>query len=415
MLRLHRPFLVLSLVVAWGCSGGSGEGEAGGAAGASDVGSGSGGGGGAGAGTAACEVSLSDCLSRQEACVVTDEGERCEPCDLGQYADATGRCMPLGGDALVNDFGEFELTAGEERSDVCQSWTLGNETGLWVNAVELVNDGGYHHSNWLFTPDTMYEGPDGAWSCDERGYGELEAAVAGGVLYAQSTQALHEVQKFPDGVALYVPPHARVIGGTHMLNVSTSTLATDLELRIYTIPSDQVQVPLAPFRFSYYDLTIPPLSQSAFTGECDMASANPTPTPDGTLDMDLYYVLPHYHALGSSFRLEAFGGPRDGEVIYEIGGFTGEARGRAFDPPFSLAGAQGVRVTCGFDNPRSEEVGWGIGDQEMCVMLGFARSDFIYDDSVNSGASVGTVDGVPSFSGECAVLGLEFERGKGGL
>jgi len=58
-------------------------------------------------------------------------------------------------------------------------------------------------------PETEFAGPDGLWDCDDRNYSQLQAAITGGVLYAQSTQARKEVQKFPDGVVVRVPPVPR--------------------------------------------------------------------------------------------------------------------------------------------------------------------------------------------------------------
>jgi hypothetical protein len=131
--------------------------------------------------------------------------------------------------------------------------------------------------------------------------------------------------------------------------------------------------------------------------------------------MDLYYVMPHYHSLGHSFHLETYGGTNDGKTIYDLGAFDGEAHGTPFDPPISMHGAKGFRFSCGYENPRSKTVKWGIGDQEMCVMLGFARSDFAFDASVASGAPAADKGTVKEFSGTCGVLPLEFARGKGDL
>jgi hypothetical protein len=366
---------------------------------------------------ASCATSKRDqCAEIQQICVADEGGDRCQACGPGEYAQKgtdADTCAPIPGSAQRHDFGTYELEAAQEVDGLCQSWTLGNETEIWVNAVELRTNGGYHHSNWLFAPDTEYAGPDGAWKCRDRGYSELQAAVAGGVLFAQSTQAKRQVQKFQEGVAVRLPPHARIIGGTHLLNYADEPFETTLELAIYTLSEGEVTVPLAPFRLSYLDLTIPPQAVSAFTGECDVATAiNGGP---GALDMDLYYVMPHYHSLGNAFRLEMYGGKDDGKLLYELGEFDGEAHGAPFDPPVSMKDAKGFRFTCGFENPRNVEVGWGIGDQEMCVMLGFTRADWAFDASVVAGAAAGTKDGVRQFSGACGVLPLEFARGKGEL
>jgi hypothetical protein len=353
------------------------------------------------------------CFASQQICVVHDHGEKCQSCSPGEYAKNADTCAAIPGQVMQHDFGTYKLGPGEEDSSLCQSWTLENDDELWVNAVELETDGGYHHSNWLFAPDDKYAGPDGIWKCDDRGYSELDAAVAGGVLFAQSTQAKKQVQKFPDGVAVRLPPHARIVGGVHLYNTSSEPIDTTLELAIYTLPASDVRIPLAPFRLSYIDLTIPPMAVSEFSSECDLAGA--AQSGSQSLDMDLYYVLPHYHSLGHSFHLETLGGDDDGKAIYDLGAFDGEAHGTAFDPPVSMAGAKGFRFSCGYQNPRSTEVGWGIGDQEMCVMLGFARSDYAFDASVQSGAAVADKGSVREFSGSCSVLPLEFARGKGQL
>jgi hypothetical protein len=360
-----------------------------------------------------CVEKRDQCFAAQQICVADGSDEACQSCLVGSYAKDPDTCAQVPGDAIHHDFGAYPLDPAEEINGLCQSWTLNNETELWVNAVELETNGGYHHSNWLFAPEGKYPGEDGAWKCSDRGYSELDAAVAGGVLFAQSTQARKQVQKFPDGVAVRLPPHTMIVGGTHLFNVTTEPLSSTLLFAIYTLPASEVKVPLAPFRLSYVDLTIPPLATSEFSGECDLAGAITDGPP--ALDMDLYYVLPHYHALGHSFHLETYGGDDDGKAIYDLGAFDGEAHGTPFDPPVSLSGAKGFRFSCGYQNPRSEEVGWGIGDQEMCVMLGFARSDYAFDATVPTGAAAQDKGKIREFTGNCSVVPLEFARGKGEL
>ena len=104
------------------------------------------------------------------------------------------------------------VAPGQEQIGVCQSWTLGNEQPVRVNRVVERNLGAFHHSNWIWVDDTSYDGPDGTWPCDERGFDQILAGAVGGVFFAQSTQALTDTQGFPDGVAFEMPAHARIIG-----------------------------------------------------------------------------------------------------------------------------------------------------------------------------------------------------------
>src|SRR5690606_26568780 len=64
-----------------------------------------------------------------------------------------------------------------------------------------------------------------------------------------------------------------------------------------------------------------------------------------------------------------------------------------FDPPLDLSGVTAMRYTCGYDNWRDVNVGWGIGDQEMCVMLGLSESKVLFDATVTGGTTaVGMTD-----------------------
>jgi len=317
----------------------------------------------------------------------------------------TGDNLPENVTVVGHEFETFDVPPGYEKDLLCQSWNLENEEDLYVNAVAFQNDGGWHHSNWLFVPENKYPGPDGSWDCVERDYTELEAALAGGVLFAQGTQARDEIQQFPEGVAIRVPARSKVIGQTHILNATSKQITTQARMQLHAIPGDDVTVPLNPFRLNYADLHIPPHSTAEFSGECNIQEK----LLEGKLDLNLYYVMPHYHYLGSQFRLEVLGGDRDGEVIVE---HEGEPRGYTLDPPASLRGADGVRFACRYENSGDEEVGYGIGDQEMCVMLGFAEADIILDAAVGEGTkSTGETDGVREFAGPCNVIAAPADLG----
>jgi hypothetical protein len=200
-----------------------------------------------------------------------------------------------------------------------------------------------------------------------------------------------------------------------LLNTSDADVTTTMRLAITTLPPAQVTAKLAPARMSYHALTIEPQTKSAFTMECDLAKAY-----DGVyhrpLQYKLYYTLTHYHSLGIYQQLEILGGPRDGEVIMRHDGY-GDNAGHAFEPPLDLAaaGATGLRMTCGFDNPRSAQVGWGIGDQEMCVMALQAVTDFGWDADVTTSALTGTsATGETQHTGPCSVLAFPWDFAKPG-
>ena len=82
--------------------------------------------------------------------------------------DGDSACDPTQEECeFANTVSTIDVPAGFEDEDMCQSWTLNNETELWVTTITQTNGGAYHHANWFFVPDDTYELPDGPWRCSE--------------------------------------------------------------------------------------------------------------------------------------------------------------------------------------------------------------------------------------------------------
>ena len=319
-----------------------------------------------------------------------------------------GPCDPTS-DAceVTHAFGAYSIEAGGEIDGVCMSWTLDNDAPLFINGVRTENDGMFHHSNWFFVPDDKYP-EDGHWPCWENDFSEQSAALQGGVLYAQSTQVSSEEQRFRPGAALRVPARSKIIAYTHILNTSAASQDTEMRVTLETIPEGDVDLLLAPFRLNYGALEIPPMATSEFEGRCDVSAAYDVFALP--FELKLHWVLPHFHGLGRSFRLGQVGGDRDGEDIFTLEDAYGEPLGHMFDEPFDVAanGGIGVSFSCGYDNNTDQTVGFGIGDQEMCVMLGFAESGFLFDGYVDQSDGVTMDGGIMRGTGPCTVVGAPY-------
>lgn len=363
-----------------------------------------------------CRAIADGCLMRQRGCAIDPDTDTagCRACPKGDYPTAPlGACAPLPGTTLSHDFGDFDLERGEEIGSLCQSWVLDNDTELFVNAVELENTGSYHHSNWFFVPEDYEDWPTTPWrGCYSEGFDELQAALVGGVLYAQSTQTRFELQKFQSGAVIRIPPRSRVIGATHLLNYNPESVTTNLKMHLHTLPPEDVTIRLVPAQLVYSDLAIPPLQRSLAGGECDLDAAHRSLFGGAPLDIKIHYVLPHYHALGDSFDLRVLGGPEDGRELVHLGAYTTDPYGFIFNPPIDLAGAQGLSFSCGWDNPRDEVIHWGIGDREMCEGLMFIESKMAFSAQVQQTEDVSTVNGLEYHSGQCNVLAFPFDTDK---
>ncbi len=340
------------------------------------------------------------CLVNQMACAATSTGPSCQSCDYTTYASATGACLPIEGTPMFHDFPEQTIGAGSEAGGECRSWTLGNEEELWIGAVELVQNEQSHHSNWTWAPDTDFPGPDGIWSCGTRSYGFFEGGAAGGVLFAQSTQAPHEVERFPPGAGFRVPPHVRIISDIHLLNASSKSVTGHAHLVLYTHPAAEITTQLRVSHLEYDDIHIAPHTLARLTSNCSVAqqASAATGTPYGG---KVYYALPHTHTLATSYKLGILGGPSDGEKLLDLGGYNGVAHGRAFDPPIDFTGANGFSLTCEYDNTRDIQVNWGVGTDEMCEGFVWTDSSVFFQSRVSYGVDEGLDGDMRVFDGPC--------------
>jgi len=292
---------------------------------------------------------------------------------------------PKAPDPQSFEFGPYSLAAGQEITSQCVSATLHNEEPLYVNAVELTTGPGFHHSNWFWVPENAFPGADGTWKCNDRGYDETVAGLQGGVLFAQSTQAQHEIQQFPGGAATVVPPHSKILAGTHLLNAGDTDVMLTLKLTITPIAQADVTTQLTPTSFTNEAIAIPPHRQSRFTVVCDLDTANRNVTGKSA-DYAFYYALGHYHVLGRGVTIEGIKDDGTAATIFQTTNAVGDALGGMIDPAFSIAGYPKMRFSCNYDNPRDTTVTWGVGDNEMCTFLAFTDSAYTWAGGVISGS-----------------------------
>lgn len=271
----------------------------------------------------------------------------------------------------THTFPAIALEAGGEVQNVCQSWTLNNPEPLWVSAVTMDAEEGWHHSNWMFVPEDAFEGPDGTWPCSERSFSEISAALAGGaVFFAQSTQSTHEEMRFPPGAAYEIPAFSRVVGSVHLINFGASPIESSLTFTIDPRPEAEIDTPLFPLAIDNRGIHIAPRGAAAAVTSCDFGALS-----GGAIDWSIYYVLPHYHALATEFRLDVVGGSRDGESVFTTALEVGDPLGAALDPPFDLTGATGLRMRCAYQNTGTSEVTYGpSASDEMCLVLAYTTA-----------------------------------------
>jgi len=281
------------------------------------------------------------------------------------------------------EFGPYHVAPSQEIFRDCVQITLHNTEPFHVSSVELTTGPGFHHSTWMFVPEHVFPGGDGTFPCSDRQYSEPAAAVLGGVLFAQSTQAPHEVQAFPPGVAIKVPPRSKLIANVHILNATDVPLSLRPNIKLALIPPAEVTTLLAGVAFQNQALALPANRASRFTLECDLAGRHRALLGTDP-DFRIYYTLAHYHDLGTGLTVEAVRPDGTATTVVATETRVGDLFGGPLEPLFDMTGYAKLRFSCDFYNPRADVVRWGAGDQEMCLYLAFTDSPYAWGGGVNT-------------------------------
>lgn len=282
--------------------------------------------------------------------------------NLGHKPKAGPPANVVGGFAI--EIPALTLEPGEERFP-CFIFPLVVEgPSAVVGGGKLVTGPGMHHGNVTTRPATG----EGIRPCspeDNQGLGEAGDILDGGsVLFGSSTQFVgEEWQSFPDGMGY---PLARdgfeIVARMHYLNSTTEPLTVTPSYEWFTIDEATVDHLLGPFAWNFVDFEIPPLSEHTVTAECDV------PGP-----MQIVNVLPHMHALGRAFFGEYYGGEREGERWLDSVGYDPDNGVMTqYDPAIDLSQGYGARWGCTWKNTHERPIYEGVGDNEMCILFGYA-------------------------------------------
>ncbi len=235
-----------------------------------------------------------------------------------------------------------------------------------VGGATLNASPGMHHGNITSRPKTG----DGFRMCDANdvagGSEALDVINGGTVLFASSTQITSdEWQSFPKGMGFRIKDGFEIVARMHYLNATAAPLTVQPSYQWYTIDESTLTNELGPFIWEYKNFTIPPGATVKVTGDCTF--------PFDTHPMHLVNVLPHMHKLGIEFDAGVTGGPNNGQNFLVSPGYNPD-RGvlTQYDPAIDLSGVDGITFSCTWQNTLDITVVEGVGQNEMCMMFGYA-------------------------------------------
>ena len=332
-------------------------------------------------------------------------------CVVAVMAAACGDEGTGGADEFVaswsHTFPAITVQPGIEKDFDCQAVTLNNDEPLYVTAVRQYNDGAWHHSNWFHVPEDKF-GEDGTFDCRDERFDMIAAATQGGVVFAQSTQTLEEVTRFPEGAVVVIPPRSKIIGAIHLVNLTAADINTTLtmELETTTDPS-AIHTQLQPLSFLIYSLAIPPGQQSRWQMNCDMRNVYQNLealNPESRFG--IYYVMGHYHSWGNYFALSYVREDGTEVPIVEHDNIAGDTLGQIVDPPVFADDTVGLKVTCGYNNNTDRTLVWGNnGEDEMCMFLAYVGAPVkVVSWGDGEAQPMGKVNGMDTFEAACEDL-----------
>jgi hypothetical protein len=231
-----------------------------------------------------------------------------------------------------------------------------------VGGAVLRTPPGMHHGNITTRPSTG----EGIRSCppgdNDSG---LDIINGGMVLFASSTQITgEEWYRFPDGHGYRVSDSHEIVARMHYLNAGDAPITISPTYEWFTIDETKLVQELAPFAWTYGKFEIPPRSELTVTGDCTFPNDHP---------MHIVTALPHMHELGRALDATYVGGRFDGEKFLDSPGYDPE-RGvlLQYEPAVDLSDATGIRFSCTWQNTHDKTIVEGIGDNEMCIVFGYA-------------------------------------------
>lgn len=289
--------------------------------------------------------------------------------DRGPEGPGLGKAPQQG--APPNAVGGFSAAIPKETlppgEETLPCWILPLELegpSRFVAAGSLEVSDGLHHGNVT----TRKKTGEGVRPCPKEDNpsiagGEAADIIHGGaVLFGSSTQLVGvEWHRFPEGHAYRVKDGFEIVARMHYLNTSNETITVQPKYRWYTIPEEDVVEEIGPFAWVLSEFLIPPLSEHTESRDCVMWK-----------EMRVVDAMPHMHALGTRFHASFFGGPRHGELWLDHEGYDQNTDILSYDPAVDLSQGDGASFGCEWKNTFDKPIKEGIGDNEMCILFGYA-------------------------------------------
>jgi Copper type II ascorbate-dependent monooxygenase, C-terminal domain len=280
------------------------------------------------------------------------------PCDQ----TFTPLAVPAAGTGYQMKIDKFAVQPNFER-EVFVRRAIGNTQEVLINRMQIKGRPNSHHfvlyafRNSAFLPPLNelrdLRNPDNTINLP------VYATISNEVFLFGGTD-VNQDYTFPAGVALKVPANYTVDLNGHYFNRTNNYVFGENYLNVYTTPASNVTKFAESIDFKNTDINIPAGQIQTFTKNFTFG----TPTK-------VFMLTSHYHKLGTKFQIKIFGGPRDGELIYENTDWQHPIV-KNFPTPISLQAGEGLTSVVTYNNNTTKNVSWGLtSEDEMNIIFGY--------------------------------------------
>jgi hypothetical protein len=243
------------------------------------------------------------------------------------------------GDWVTLIEGDWTMAPGNE-GYVCVGLIV-PET-MYVNAFRPIAPDGTHHTVLSRTPFVV----EGTFGCDVSANGP-------NMIYGSGVGTQEE--QLPDGVAVKLEAGEALVLNLHLFNTTTSELLGTSGVQVKRLDPADVQFEAESVLAGTVAINIPPQSQASAVGHCTL--------PPGTT---IFGVGPHMHQFGTHMKVTV--SQASGDTVIHDADYTFDNQAHyPLMPALTTGAGDDVVVECTYDNPTTNQVGFGDSSlDEMC-------------------------------------------------
>lgn len=257
-------------------------------------------------------------------------------------------CFSCGDDGpqegVIELRGAFDLEPGQE-SYLCYATTF--DEAVDIRRFEVDATLGVHH---MVVARTLAPEPEGMAECDVLFRNTWVPMFGSGTSEAEIDA--------PDGAAYHVSAGEQVVMQLHLLNTTPDAISNEIVVRAFEADPIVELEPIGIYAFGTNQIELPPRMATDVVNECTVER-----------DVEAFAIFPHMHYLGLSMSLEVRDDTGTWNEVFRKDGWDFDQQ--EFVPQLlQLTPGTETRVTCSYDNPTDEMVGFGESSiDEMCFLV----------------------------------------------